>query len=51
MAEFTVEGEEMIEKAATPTGNTAHVYVPKDWRGATVKIIRVDDPDTDTDEE
>ena len=29
MAEFTVEGEEMIEKEATAAGNSAHVYVPK----------------------
>ena len=45
MPEFTVEGEEMIEKEAKPTGNTAHVYVPKGWRGSTLKIIRVDEPD------
>jgi putative transposon-encoded protein len=45
MPKFTVEGEEMIEKEAKPTGNTAHVYVPKDWRGSTLKIIRVDEPD------
>jgi putative transposon-encoded protein len=45
MSQFTVEGAEMIEKEAKPSGNTAHVYVPKDWRGSTLKIIRVDEPD------
>lgn len=48
MAEFTVEGEEMIEKEAAPTGNSAHVYVPKDWRGSTVKVIRVDNPEPES---
>ena len=45
MAKFTAEGEEMIEKTATATGTSAHVYVPKQWAGCTLKIIRVDDKD------
>ena len=48
MAEFTVEGEEMIEKEATATGNSAHVYVPKEWQGCTLTIIRVNDLETET---
>lgn len=49
MVEFTAQGEEMIEKEATETGSGAHVYVPKDWAGCTLKIIRVDKT-SDTDE-
>jgi putative transposon-encoded protein len=48
MAEFTTKGEEMIEKEATATGNSAHVYVPKEWAGCTLKIIRVDDVQTES---
>lgn len=41
-AEFRVFGEEMIEKKVKPTGNTGRVYLPLDWVGKLVKIIRID---------
>lgn len=40
MAQFTIEGHEVIDRTVSATGNGAHIYVPKDWRGANVKIIR-----------
>jgi hypothetical protein len=35
-------GEEMIEKELKRSGNTGRVYLPMDWVGKHVKIIRVD---------
>ena len=39
---FEVFGEEMIEKEVKWSGNTGRVYLPPDWVGKYVKIIRVD---------
>jgi len=39
---FEVYGEEMIEKEVRPCGNTGRIYLPPDWVGKYVKIIRVD---------
>ena len=39
---FEVFGEEMIEKDVTMSGNSGRVYLPPDWVGHKVKIIRVD---------
>ena len=39
---FMVFGEEMIEKEVKPSGNTGRVYLPPDWVGKHVKIIRMD---------
>ncbi|UCD82990.1 MAG: DUF2080 family transposase-associated protein [Desulfobacterales bacterium] len=39
---FRVFGEEMIEKEVKPSGNTGRVYLPPDWVGKHVKIIRID---------
>ena len=41
-AEFRVYGEEMIEKEVKPSGKTGRVYLPPDWVGKHVKIIRID---------
>jgi hypothetical protein len=40
-AMFRVFGEEMIEKEVKPSGNTGRVYLPSDWVGKRVKIIRM----------
>ncbi|WP_142987469.1 DUF2080 family transposase-associated protein [Halorubrum cibi] len=40
MDRHEVEGHEVIEGEVKPTGNGAHVLVPKRWRGADVKIVR-----------
>jgi hypothetical protein len=39
---FGVFGEEMIEKEVKLSGNTGRIYLPLDWVGKHVKIIRVD---------
>ena len=41
-AKFEVYGEEMIEKVVKLSGNSGRVYLPPDWVGKLVKIIRVD---------
>lgn len=39
---FEVYGEEMIEKKVKLSGNSGRVYLPPDWVGHNVKIIRID---------
>ena len=39
---FEVYGEEMLEKDVRISGNSGRVYLPPDWVGHRVKIIRVD---------
>jgi putative transposon-encoded protein len=39
---FEVFGEEMIEKELKPSGNSGRVYLPLDWVGQHIKIIRID---------
>ncbi len=39
---FEVYGEEMIEKKVKKSGNSGRVYLPPDWIGRHVKIIRID---------
>lgn len=38
---FEVYGEEMLEKEVKLSGNSGRVYLPPDWVGHQVKIIRV----------
>jgi len=37
-----VFGVEMIEKEVKPRGNTGRIYLPSDWVGKLVKIVRID---------
>ena len=39
---FEIYGEEMIQKQVKSSGNSGRVYLPPDWVGRHVKIIRVD---------
>lgn len=39
---FEVYGEEMLEKQVKLSGNSGRVYLPPDWVGRKVKIIRID---------
>lgn len=39
---FEIYGEEMIEKVVKSSGNTGRVYLPPNWVGHHVKIIRID---------
>lgn len=41
-AKFEVYGEEMIEKEVKQSGNSGRVYLPMEWVGKNVKVIRVD---------
>jgi putative transposon-encoded protein len=41
-AKFEVFGEEMIEKEVKQSGNSGRVYLPPEWVGKQVKIIRMD---------
>jgi putative transposon-encoded protein len=46
MDRFEIEGEEVLNGTAKPSGNSAHVIVPKRWRRADVKVVRVSEPDS-----
>ena len=39
---FEVYGEEMLAKDVKISGNSGRVYLPPDWVGHRIKIIRVD---------
>lgn len=39
---FEVYGEEMIAKTVKSSGGTGRIYLPPDWIGKVVKIIRID---------
>ncbi|MFZ0242149.1 MAG: DUF2080 family transposase-associated protein [Desulfobacterales bacterium] len=41
-ARFTIFGEEIIEKQVKAGGNAGRIYLPLDWVGKLVKIIRID---------
>jgi len=38
---FEIYGEEMIEKRVKSSGNSGRVYLPPNWVGHKVKIIRI----------
>jgi putative transposon-encoded protein len=39
---FEVYGQEMIEKEVKQSGNSGRVYLPPEWVGKHVKIIRIE---------
>ena len=39
---FEVHGEEMIEREVKRSGNSGRIYLPPDWIGKKVKIIRIE---------
>ncbi|ABC78883.1 hypothetical cytosolic protein [Syntrophus aciditrophicus SB] len=39
---FEIYGEEMISKEVKQSGNSGRVYLPPDWIGKHIKIIRID---------
>ncbi len=41
-AKFEVFGEEMIQKEVKQSGNSGRVYLPPEWVGKHVKIIRIE---------
>ncbi|MCK5099424.1 MAG: DUF2080 family transposase-associated protein [Desulfobacteraceae bacterium] len=40
-AKFDVLGEEMIEKKVTSSGNSGRIYLPPEWIGTKVKVIKL----------
>jgi putative transposon-encoded protein len=40
-SEFKVTGFEMLDRQVKRSGNTGRIYLPKNWIGKRVKIIRV----------
>ncbi|MFH1153961.1 MAG: DUF2080 family transposase-associated protein [Pseudomonadota bacterium] len=38
---FEVYGEEMVEKNVKSSGNSGRVYLPPEWIGTRVKVIRL----------
>jgi putative transposon-encoded protein len=39
---FEVVGHEVIEKVVKRSGNSGRVYLPPDWIGKRVKIVRLE---------
>ena len=39
---FEVFGEEVLEKTVNKSSGSGRVYLPLDWLGKTVKVIRID---------
>lgn len=39
---FETFGEEMLDKKVSLSGNSGRIYLPPDWVGHHVKIIRMD---------
>ncbi len=39
---FEVYGEEMLEKNVKISGNSGRIYLPPDWVGHRIKVIRID---------
>jgi hypothetical protein len=39
---FEAFGKEMLEKKVSLSGNSGRIYLPPDWVGHHVKIIRID---------
>jgi putative transposon-encoded protein len=38
---FEVFGEEMVEKIVRMSGNSGRVYLPPEWVGKQVKVVRI----------
>lgn len=36
---FEIDGEEVLDGEVKPFGNSAHVTVPKRWRGADLRVV------------
>ncbi len=37
---FEIYGEEMIEKKVNSSGNSGRVYLPPEWIGTKVKVVK-----------
>lgn len=41
-SKFEVWGQEMIERVVKRSGNSGRIYLPPNWIGKRVKVIRID---------
>jgi len=39
---FEIYGEEMLEKKVNVSGNSGRIYLPPDWIGHRVKVIKME---------
>jgi putative transposon-encoded protein len=39
---FIIYGEEMIEKVVNSSGNSGRIYLPPEWIGTKVKVVKRD---------
>ncbi|THB80234.1 MAG: DUF2080 family transposase-associated protein [Desulfobacteraceae bacterium] len=37
---FEIYGEEMIEKTVNSSGNSGRIYLPPEWIGTKVKVVK-----------
>lgn len=44
MDRHEIAGHEVVEGTVKPTGNGAHVLVPRRWLDAEVKVVRTSEP-------
>lgn len=42
LTKFEVYGEEMFEKVVKRSGNSGRIYLPPEWIGKRVKVIRLE---------
>jgi putative transposon-encoded protein len=47
---FDIDGEEVLDAELKEFGNSAHATVPKRWRGADVKVVRISEPTENDDD-
>jgi len=39
---YSIRGYEVLKKVVTRSGRVGRVYVPGEWVGKTVKVVRID---------
>jgi len=37
-----MQGYEVIEKVAMPSGNSSRIYLPVDWKGKRIRAVRLE---------
>ncbi len=42
MVKFEIFGEEMLEKRVQNSGRSGRIYLPPDWVGRRIKVIRIE---------
>ncbi len=42
LARFTISGSEVVQKRVAKSGQSGRIYLPLDWVGKTVAVIRID---------